>query len=399
VNIKKIGIYTFSFVGILLIALLAYSYFSPLPPIKTIVIFKPNIIQNKQKIDWAKDGSQAIGIVGYGVNNQSGSQTPSPIASTIKVLLALSVLSKKPLVINQQGPSITITQADVDRYNADLALGESVVKVQNGEVITEYQALQSLLIASANNFAEILANWVFGSTANYLFYANQYAKNLGMKSTTIVDDSGFSATTVSNAVDLVTLGQQAIVNPVLTNIVSQYTAIVPVAGEIVNYNSNLNPDLHTQIDGIKTGNTTTGGGNYIYSSKYLGYQIVGSIVGTPDLNTALSEGPQVLDAYEKLIKIQKIISKNQIVGYYDLPWGNKIFIYSENNQYIPVEPNVEYSINLNLDQYNIVQRSSLAGYLVINSDQYVHQYPLVSQNTYTSPSLWWRIKYNFKKLY
>ena len=396
-SIKKTIIYIPLLITVVLIAFLAFSIFRPLPPIKTVIIFKPKTIVNNQKIVWAKSGNQAIGLVGYKVANQSGSNIPSPVASTIKVLLALSVLSKKPLALDQQGPNIIITPADVANYDADLAQGESVVKVTSGETISEYQALQALLIASANNFADILANWAFGSTPNYLTYANQFAKSIGMSSTTISDDSGYSTSTISDSVDLVALGQKAIVSPVIANIVDEYTATIPVVGKITNYNINLNPTINKQINGIKTGNTTTGGGNYLYSAHYMNYQIVGSIVGATDLNTALSEGPQMLSEYESLINIQTIISKNQVVGYYNLPWGNKIFIYSKTTQLLPVQPNIKYSTNLELSQYQIGGKN-IANYLVISNDQKTNRYTLTVENTYKAPSLWWKLQYSLKNL-
>jgi len=53
--------------------------------------------------------------------------------------------------------------------------------------------------SSANNFADILANWAFGSSAQYQAFANEYAKNIGMDATTVTDNSGYMTTTVSNA--------------------------------------------------------------------------------------------------------------------------------------------------------------------------------------------------------
>ena len=397
-SIKKVSLYGGLPICILIIGFVAYSYFRPLPPIASTAIIKPSFLSNNQKVVWGQYGSQAIGLVGYGINNQTGSEVPSPVASTIKVLLTLSVLSKKPLVINQQGPSITITQADVDNYNSDLAQGQSVVQVQAGEVISEYQALQALLIASANNFADILATWAFGSSAQYKTYANQYAKSLGMNSTTITDNSGYLTSTVSDANDLEILGQTAIKNPVIANIVDQYDAVIPVAGKIQNYNLDLNPALNTQINGIKTGNTTAGGGNYIYSSNYKGYSVVGSIVNAPNLTDALNEAPNILSAYEKLIKIETIAAKNQAVGYYDVPWSNKILIYSNSSIVIPVEPNTNYTTKITINKYQLGQISNV-GYITVVSKDMSDKYPLMAQNAYTKPSLWWRVDYSFKRLF
>jgi D-alanyl-D-alanine carboxypeptidase (penicillin-binding protein 5/6) len=396
VNIKKISIYVLSLLTIFAIAVLVFSAFNRLPQITSSETYKKLDIKNNAAIAWGPSGSQSIGLVGFGVNNQSGSQTPGPVASTIKILLALSVLAKKPLSLNQQGPIISINSTDVANYNADLALGQSVAKVQTGEIISEYQALQALLIASANNFAQILSTWAFGSTINYLNYANNYAKELGMSSTLISDASGYSTTTVSNSHDLAILGIHAINNPVIANIVDQYTAEIPVVGKIVNYNSNLNPSINAGIDGIKTGNTTAGGGNYIYSSNFMGYKIVGSITGASDLNTALSEGPKILNSYEKLIKVQRLVLQNQIVGSYNIPWLGSLNIYSPNNITLPIEPNVEYSSSIVIYPFNYGS-SSDAGYIKVLVNNKISKYNLVYSKGYHSPSFWWRVKYSVKE--
>lgn len=397
-SIKKLSLYGCLVICILIIGFGVFSYLRAIPPIESSVILKSSSLDNNQNITWGKYGSQAIGLVGYGANNQTGSQVPSPVASTIKILLALSILSKEPLALNEQGPNITINQADVASYDSDVALDESVVKVQAGEVVSEYQALQALLIASADNFADILANWAFGSSAAYQAYANQYAKSLGMDETTVSDNSGYLTSTVSNANNLEILGQKAITNPLIASIVDQYDATIPVAGKIQNYNINLSPVLKTQINGIKTGNTTSGGGNYIYSSDYKGYIVVGSIVDAPNLTDALNEAPTVLSSYESLIKIDSIATKNQVVGYYNLPWANKILVYSNNNIVVPVEPNTNYTVKATLNKY-LVGYNNNVGSITISSKGTVHTYPLAAQKNYTAPSLWWRIHYSFKKLF
>ena len=156
--------------------------------------------------------------------------------------------------------------------------------------------------------------------------------------------------------------------------------------------------MNTKINGIKTGNTTSGGGNYIYSSKYLGYTIVGSIVGTPDLNTALSEGPIILNAYENLIKIDKIVSKYQIVGYYKVPWQENVSIISPDSQFVPAEPNTKYSLDLALNPLVYAEQNHSAGFLVVTNNRIEHRYPLQINGSYSSPSFWWRIKYSLKEI-
>jgi D-alanyl-D-alanine carboxypeptidase (penicillin-binding protein 5/6) len=178
-------------------------------------------------------------------------------------MTAYSVLKQKPLKPGQQGPIISISDQDVLTYNDYYSKGGSVAKVVPGEKISEYQALQALMLPSANNFADTLAIWAFGSMDKYILYANNQAKTLGLKDTHISDASGFSPQTLSSARDLVLLGQAAIKDPALAEIANQQQANVPEAGTVHNVNWLLGTD---NVNGIKTGNTEEAMGCFLFSS-------------------------------------------------------------------------------------------------------------------------------------
>ena len=187
-----------------------------------------------------------------------------------------------------------ITAADVAIYQQDVSEDQSVAAVQAGETITEYQALQALLLPSANNMATTLTDWAFGSQAAYLSFANAYAKQLGMTDTTFADASGFSPDTVSVPSDLVLLGEAGMQNSVIAEIVNEPTAVIPVAGTISNVDINVQPSHATnQLNGIKTGNTDQAGGCFLYSTPFDGGTVVGVILGAPNLGTALHDAPLV----------------------------------------------------------------------------------------------------------
>ena len=83
--------------------------------------------------------------------------TPAPIASVAKVMTAYLTLREHPLTPGGQGFAVTITPADVAEEAQRVALGESTLSVSAGERIAERQALQALLLPSANNIAALLA--------------------------------------------------------------------------------------------------------------------------------------------------------------------------------------------------------------------------------------------------
>jgi D-alanyl-D-alanine carboxypeptidase (penicillin-binding protein 5/6) len=240
-------------------------------------------------------------------------------------MTALAVLKAHPLTVGEQGPTLTITQADVDNYNAYVAENGSVAKVVVGENISEYQALQALLLPSADNIADTLAKWSYGSISAYSTAANAMAVNLGMNDSHFgaTDASGYSPDTVSTAHDLILLGQAALQNPVLAQIVAQPNANVPVAGTIQNVNWLLGKD---GINGIKTGNTDQAGGVYLFSAKETftngqSVTVIGVVMDTSaTLSQALDESVPLLHGVEDNFKLTPLVTKGQIMGTYDVPW-------------------------------------------------------------------------------
>lgn len=158
--VLAIGIYSLS------------AWLIPLPT-PTITTITPNFkTDTKPILKWPNYGQAAIGTPDYGVLAQNGKMTPKPIASIAKVVTALAILKAFPLSAGENGPTITISHDDVLDYQSAYSQGQSVIPVVAGEKLTEYQALEAMLLPSANNIAELLANWAFGSTTAYLDYAN-----------------------------------------------------------------------------------------------------------------------------------------------------------------------------------------------------------------------------------
>jgi D-alanyl-D-alanine carboxypeptidase (penicillin-binding protein 5/6) len=278
-------------------------------------------------LPWPASGEAAVGLGNTGVLASNGVQKPLPTASTAKVLTALCVLGQKPLASGQAGPPITFSAADVAIYNAYAAEQGSVVAVTAGEQISEYQALQAMMLPSANNMADSLAVWAFGSLNNYAIYANRYAKQLGMPNTHVGSDaSGFDASTTSTAADLVRLGQAAMKNPVLSQIVGQTTATgIPGSGTLKNVNFLLGTD---HIVGIKTGNTDQAGGVFISASQITinnaPVTIVTAVIGAPTLYEAMAGSLPLITAAQANFAPVQVVAKGAVIGTYHQPWGGDV---------------------------------------------------------------------------
>ena len=278
-----------------------------------------------KSINWPKTGQSAVGINGTNILETNAPNTPKPTASTAKLITALVVLSIKPVTGSDSGPVITLGPNDVALYTSYAGAQGSVVPVANGEKITERQMLEAMMLPSANNMADSLAIWAFGSLSNYSAAANSYVRNLGLRGTHIgIDGSGFSPTTTSTASDLVKIGEQVMNNEVLASIVSQKQAtdipLVPLAKN-VNYLLGTN-----NIVGLKTGNTDQAGGVYVSASKInlgSGITIITANLGSPTLPEAVNGSLPLILSSQQNVNNFSYLPKGNVVGQYFVPWENK----------------------------------------------------------------------------
>ncbi|HEV8208461.1 MAG TPA: hypothetical protein VGP77_00005, partial [Vicinamibacterales bacterium] len=126
---------------------------------------------------WPADGQAAIRI-GQSQVHASPNQHAAAIASVAKVMTAYLVLSDHPLRLGQDGPTITLTDADVADTDRRRRQHESVVSIAAGEQLTEWQALEALMLPSANNIAAVLARWDAGSADRFVARMNAAARSL-----------------------------------------------------------------------------------------------------------------------------------------------------------------------------------------------------------------------------
>lgn len=353
------------------------------------------------KLSWPTTGQSAVAVTGTNILETHGAQTSSPIASTAKVITALTVLKAKPIAPGSQGPVITLTAADVALYNSYVTQEGSVVAVSVGEQITETQMLEAVMLPSANNLADSLAIWAYGSLDAYKIAASQYVSSFGLTDTHIGSDaSGFSPSTTSTAHDLVIIGEQAMQNPVLRQIVSQ-----PAASDVpgLSTTKNVNFLLGTNgIIGIKTGNTDEAGGVYLSASttKLDGQTvtIVTALLGAPTLFQALQNSvPLIVSAQTNFITAS-LLAQQANVGEYRLPWGGIISAATQTNlsssvwrgstarATILLQP-----IDLNAKPGQVVGTASSA------KTQFApgNQTNLILQSAPTKPSVWWRLLHPF----
>ncbi|MFJ8825584.1 D-alanyl-D-alanine carboxypeptidase [Streptomyces sp. NPDC102467] len=279
----------------------------------------------KPSVPWPGQGQAAMDVNGIGTFGTSGDQKPVPIASIAKVMTVYLILRDHPLKTGEKGPKIPVDAAAQKHYETGKAENESVVKVTEGQQISEYEALQAVMLPSANNIAKLLARWDTGESSEDTFVdkMNKTAKELGMKNTTYTDPSGLDKTTVSTAEDLVKLGRAAMENPVFKDVSSQ-PSYVDLNGDKQNNFFGLVP---TVAIGIKTGTTTAAGGNILFAAeKKVGGKtqtIIGAALGqygrngTANIDEVTGVVRKLIESGQSALTAKKIVTKGDVVGQVD----------------------------------------------------------------------------------
>ncbi|HEY2599862.1 MAG TPA: D-alanyl-D-alanine carboxypeptidase [Candidatus Dormibacteraeota bacterium] len=316
--------------GILLVAAVVVAgvvnYLRPIPAVAaTSSLNAQDMVSGAiPRIPWPRGGQAAMAAGGLGLIASSGNEKSMSAASVTKVMTAVVILTDKPLKKGETGPTITITDVDVESYVADQANKESVVAVQAGEQLTEFQLLEGLLLPSANNFAQTLARWDAGSIEAFVGLMNKHAAELHMTHTTFTDTSGASPKTVSTPSDLMMLGVEAMKQDVFAQIVAMPQADLPVAGIVYNVDAVVG---QSGIIGIKTGSGLADGANFLFAADASidgqSVRLYGCVMGLPTLALAFAAAKSLIASMRANLHVRRIIAKHQAVASYATPWGGQ----------------------------------------------------------------------------
>ncbi|MFI1419574.1 D-alanyl-D-alanine carboxypeptidase [Streptomyces sp. NPDC020731] len=283
---------------------------------------------DKLDLPWPAKGQAALDVDGIGTFGSSGEQKPVPIASVAKVMTAYLVLRDHPLKSGAEGPMIKVDELAEKQSDAGQ---ESTVNVTAGDEISQREAIEAILIASANNVARLLARWDAGSEKAFVQKMNTAAKDLGMTDTTYTDPSGLNDTTVSTAVDQVKLAKAAMKQPAFREVAAMMEYIDYKNVKHGNWNRLVG---HNDVVGIKTGTTTSALGNLTFAAKKdvdgETHRIIGAVVRQPEggsdntiLGGALAAGDQLIRAAQDVLESATILKKGTVVGYADDGLGGR----------------------------------------------------------------------------
>lgn len=367
-------------------------YLRPLPS-ATVHLSLPDAPAAAQpSLVWPAVGKAALSAEGYSFIASPSLSTETPTASIAKVITVLVVLQKYPLKSGATGPVLTMTADDVARMNKEIARNGTHLKIVEGEKLTQYQAMQAILLPSANNISDTLAIWAFGSMEAYLTYANAYLEAHGMSQTHVEGDaSGFDPRTVSSTTDFITLAKLALQEPVLMEIAGQESATFQTAGTMRNHNSKVSGGF---ITGLKTGRNDGNSGSLLFTAKVGegddAVQLTGIVADAGTLRAALNGAEALAESAADDFPKTVLARKGQIVGTVRTAWGTAAPIVAANDAALRHWSGSKLYQTLEKNSVSGTEKA-VAATLQLKADGRKSSTDLVISQPAAAPTIWWRL--------
>jgi len=192
-------------------------------------------------------------------------------ASTTKMMTALVALDAFKL-----DQSLTVSQSFVQGQNLNFT---------PNEIFTTEQLLYALLVYSANDAAEVLAQNYPGGRAEFITAMNTKAADLHLSQTHFLNPTGLDEEGhFSSAVDLVRLADKALENPEFAKIVSVEASVITSAKSQPRVITNINQLLGKVpgVKGVKSGLTDKAGQSLVTFVDRDHHSILLAVLGSQD---------------------------------------------------------------------------------------------------------------------
>lgn len=235
-------------------------------------------------------------------------------ASTTKIVTAILTIENGNL-----NDITTVSKTAI----SPIPSGYSTAYLVEGEEISIQDLLETLLIHSANDSANVLAEYISGSIDEFVNLMNQKVYELGCKNTHFTNTNGIqNENHYSTSEDLAIIAKYCMNNQIFRKIVSMENCTISAtnkSGKRIFQNTNdsiLKNSKYYRDDciGIKTGYTSQAKNCIISACKKDDMELIAVLLYSPTLNDRYSDLEKLFEyGYEKLPLIKtKIEEKEEI---------------------------------------------------------------------------------------
>jgi len=316
-----------------------------------------------------------------------------PMAAAAKIVTALVVLDAKPLTAGTAGPKIPITAADYQDYVDYENSGARTVVVFPGELWTETELLQAMILGSSNNHADTLARWAFGSLDAYVEAANTWLAAHGLAGSTVADATGLHDASAGTATDLAFLAGMAAADPVISALLSNPASALVGQRGVDNTTAYL-PD--EGIIGISRSYTDAAGVCFLFTARIESGESVftfsGALIGEPDYDSLSADLTALMESARAGVSELPVLAKGDAFVQFTTPWGaTSAGTVRASKTRFGWQAQAPGAATVTLDNFSTGRAGRTIGRVSVEAGGTPVSAPLVLDRTISAPGPGWRL--------
>ena len=232
---------------------------------------------------------------------------PASMTKIMTLLMTFEAIDNGKISLDDM---VTISKRAAD-------MGGSQMFLEAGSNIRLEEIIKGVSIASANDGAIALAEYIGGSVENFVDMMNKKAEDLGLSNTHFINPHGLHADNhYSSAYDMAIMASNLINHEKILNYTSIYEDYFnkPDGSRTWLVNTNKLVRFFKGVDGLKTGYTKEAGYCLTATAKKNNVRYITVVMGEPSSDIRSSETTNMLNYAFNSFKLNTILDKNQELG-------------------------------------------------------------------------------------
>ncbi len=219
--------------------------------------------------------------------NENEALSPASVTKIMTLLLVMEAVDEERISLDAFVP--------ISAYAA--SMGGSQVFLKEGESMTVRDLIKCTVIASANDAAVALSEYIYGSESSFVKAMNDRAKALGMKNTNFENTTGLDDTAenhVTSSMDIAIMSRELLKHPLIFEYSSLWQDSIR-DGEFILTNTNRLVRYYDGCTGLKTGSTDKAGYCISATAERDGMKLIAVVMGAETRDERNSIARSLLD--------------------------------------------------------------------------------------------------------
>ena len=311
--------------------------------------------------------------------NMNEKRSPASMTKMMTMLLTMEALENGKIKLEDE---VKVSK------NASSMGGTQIFIEENSSVNVE-TLLKGIGIASANDAAVAIAEYIGGSESAFVNMMNEKAKSLGCKNTYFKNPHGLDEDGhYSSAYDLSLIARELIKYPYILKITSTYEDYINVSGDnhwLVNTNKLIR--FYSGIDGLKTGYTDDAGYCLTATMERNGMRLISVVMKEESKEDRNEDTISLMEYGFSTYGVKKIYDKDKYKGvmFIDNAKDRKVNYYLNSDVNLIVNKNskdVKYSVKEKIYKIKApINKGEKIGTLSVKYNNKNYSYDLVVKDS------------------